>query len=71
MFDATLLGRRLKGLRQQKGWSLNEMGRYLGVTKQAVSRWESGERIPAIEVVCQIADLFQVSVDYLLGRPSK
>lgn len=51
MFDATLFGMRLKELRQQQGWSLNEMGHYLGVTKQAVSRWECGKRVPTIEVI--------------------
>ena len=40
----------------------------LGVTKQSVSNWENGNIMPSVEMLEKIADYFNVSVDYLLGR---
>ena len=42
----------------------------LGVTNQAVSKWESGQSCPDIALLPQIADLFGISIDELFGRPA-
>lgn len=45
-----------------------ELGEKLGVSKQTVSHWETGSRKPDIDILIQMADIFNVSLDYLVGR---
>ena len=57
---------RLVKLRKQKGLSQEELAEKLGLSRQAISKWERGESIPDVLVLKSIADLFGVTVDYLL-----
>jgi transcriptional regulator with XRE-family HTH domain len=59
---------RIKDLRAEKGISQNELAKALGLTQQAISAYENGLREPDLETLQKIADFFNVSVDYLLGR---
>lgn len=54
-------------LRKQKGLTQEDLAKTLGVTNQAVSKWESGQCCPDIQLLPDIAKLFDVSVDELLG----
>lgn len=60
--------KRLKLLRTNKKMTQEELGKKINVTKVSVSGYESGNRKPDIETTQKIADFFEVSVDYLLGR---
>lgn len=63
------IGSRIKDLRRDKGWSQAELAEKLGVTGAVVSKWETGIGSPGLEPVSAMADLFGVSVDYLIkGR---
>ncbi|MGB9780652.1 helix-turn-helix domain-containing protein [Caldanaerobacter sp.] len=59
---------RIKDLRAEKGISQNELAKALGLTQQAISAYENGLREPDLETLQKIADFFNVSIDYLLGR---
>ncbi len=52
--------------RKKNGWSQEELAEKLGVSRQAVSRWESSGSIPDLQRIIRMAELFGVSTDYLL-----
>lgn len=57
----------LKELRKEKGYTQMKLASKLGISRSAVSMWEIGESEPDNAVLCKIAELFDVSIDYLLG----
>ena len=59
---------RLKELRKKKKLSQLRLAIDLSTTQNTISRYETGEREPDIEALIKIANYFDVSVDYLLGR---
>lgn len=61
----------LKELRKQSGFTQKDVAKQLNVTYQCYQRYEMGERQPTPEMLCKLADVFEVSVDYLLGREQK
>lgn len=62
------LSDRLKKLRQEKRLRQDQVAALVGVTKSTVSTWESDIRQPSYQVLIQLANLYHVSTDYLLGR---
>lgn len=58
-------------LRAARGVSLVELGSCLGVTGEAVRLLEKGKRSPSFEMLCALADYFDVSLDYLVGRSDR
>ncbi|MBW2672110.1 MAG: helix-turn-helix domain-containing protein [Deltaproteobacteria bacterium] len=61
-------GNRLRQLRKEKGLTQAELAKLLSIGESTISFYESGKRQPDYETLIRIADLFNVSVDYLLGR---
>lgn len=61
-------GEKVQRLRQQAGMSQDVLAEKLGVSRQAVSRWERDETMPETDKVVALAELFGVTTDYLL-RP--
>jgi len=55
----------------KKGLSQEELAEKVFVTRQAVSRWENGETVPNTETLKLLSDLFEVSINTLLGSPRK
>ena len=60
------LGEKLQKLRKARGWSQEELAGKIEVSRQAISRWESGETLPDAENLLKLSDLFGVTSDYLL-----
>lgn len=58
-------------LRTKKGLSQGELAEKIYVTRQAVSRWETGETVPNTETLKLLSKLFDVSINTLLGSPRK
>ena len=52
--------------RKKNGWSQEELASKLGVSRQAVSKWESSGSIPDLQRILQMSELFGVTTDYLL-----
>ncbi len=66
------LGEKILSLRKARGWSQEELADRIGVTRQAVSRWESDSAKPDADKIIAVCKEFGVSADYLLGlQPRK
>ena len=63
-----ILGYRLRELRKENKMSQENLGKLLGVSKVSISGYENGTRVPSLEVLNGILDIFGISADYLLGR---
>lgn len=59
-------GEKLQALRKARGWSQEELATQINVSRQALSKWESGVSVPDTENVVALSRLFGVSTDYLL-----
>ena len=62
------IGKNIKYLRQQKNMTQDQLADYLGVSYQAVSKWETGANSPDIGLLPQIAKCFKVSLDNLFAE---
>ena len=58
-------------LRTEKGLSQDELAKMVYVTRQAVSRWETGETMPNTETLKLLSKVFNVSINTILGSPHK
>lgn len=63
-------GTRLKALRKQKGWTQKELANQLDIRYSHLNKYENGMHAPPLEKLTQLADIFDVSLDYLvMGLP--
>ncbi len=58
---------RLRQLREENGLSQIELGNRLGVTQQSVFAWEHGKTVPQIQTAIALSQIYNVSLDYLMG----
>lgn len=59
---------RLLSLRKNKGISQKALASEFGISDAAITMMEKGKRLPSFEILCSLADYFDVSLDYLCGR---
>lgn len=59
---------RLLSLRKSKNLSMKDLGSVANVSDEAIRLLEKAKRSPSFEVLCALADFFDVSIDYLVGR---
>ena len=64
----TIFTERLKELRLKKGLTQTELGEKVGVKQNTFTNWEKGKREPSFENLIKLADLLEVSLDWLFGR---
>ena len=68
MEDKFMISMRIRELRKQAKLSQEMMAEKIGVSRQAITKWETGLGVPDIENLVVIADLFKLSLDELMGR---
>jgi transcriptional regulator with XRE-family HTH domain len=61
-----MLSEKLILLRKERGYSQEQLANHMEVSRQAVSKWESGQSTPDLDKLIQLSELFSVSLDYLL-----
>ena len=61
-----VLSDKLVRMRKKNGWSQEELAEKVGVSRQAVSKWESAQSVPEIEKILLLSEMFGVTTDYLL-----
>jgi len=59
-------GEQLKKEREKRGWSQTFLAEKIHVSRQSVSKWETGKNYPSIEVIIELSDLFEITIDELL-----
>lgn len=65
-----MIAEKVKKLREQKGLSQAELARLLGITRSSVNAWEMGISVPSTQYIVDLAGVFDISTDYLLGVDS-
>jgi len=68
MNEKSVFGKRVKYLRESENIKREEFADKLRITYSALSKYETGERFPSPDIINKIADFFNVTTDYLLGR---
>lgn len=63
-----LIAERIKELRSELGLTQSQLAKAIGVSQKAVDYWERGINEPKATYICRMAEFFNVSADYLLGR---
>ena len=63
-----MLGQRIRQLRNDNNWNQEDLGKRMNLAKVTISQYENETRSPNPDIINQFADLFGVTVDYLLGR---
>ena len=64
----TIVGKRIRELRNDKKLSQGELGKLLSVSQDTVSLWAQSKSLPSIEMILALSEIFGVSCDYLLGK---
>lgn len=65
------IGNRISELRKTKGWSQGELANQIEASREAIGKYERNEAVPSVETAKNIADVFEVSLDYLVGDALK
>ncbi|HDR7708438.1 helix-turn-helix transcriptional regulator [Bacillus cereus] len=61
-----IFSERLKEEREKRNWSQNDLAEKIYVSRQSVSKWETGKNYPSIEIIIHLSDLFSITIDELL-----
>ena len=64
------IGEHIMIIRKQKGLSQGELGKRIGTSGDIIGRYERSVITPSIEVIIKMADVLEVSIDYLVGKTS-
>lgn len=63
----SMVADKIKHLRDQKGMTQANLAKQLGITRSSVNAWEMGISVPSTQYIVELAHIFKVSTDYLLG----
>jgi transcriptional regulator with XRE-family HTH domain len=58
----------LKYLRKQRNWTQEELAQRLNISRPQITKWENGDQLPDLESLEKLSNLYEVSIDYLIGK---
>ena len=64
------IGSKIRVERNKNGWTQVELANKMNLSKQTINNWEHGRRIPDIQTLKELSNLFNVSLEYLVGESS-
>ena len=70
MFNVKKMGKQIAHLRIENSYTQEQLAEMLGISPQAVSKWENGKAVPEIPMLCKLSELFNCSVDRILDPSS-
>jgi transcriptional regulator with XRE-family HTH domain len=62
------IGERIIQLRKKKSWSQTELAKEISASREAIGKYERNEAVPSVETAKKIADIFDVTLDYLVDE---
>lgn len=62
-----MIAERIKVLREQQEMTQSQLAKELGITRSSVNAWEQGISVPSTQYIVELASIFKVSTDFLLG----
>ena len=62
-----MIADRIKSLREKQNKTQSELAKELGITRSSVNAWEMGISVPSTQYIVELANIFHISTDYLLG----
>lgn len=62
-----MVAERIKRLREQRNLTQAELAKQMGITRSGVNAWEMGISVPSTQSIVELANIFKVSTDFLLG----
>ncbi len=62
-----MISERIKTLREQNNLTQSDLSKRLGITRSSVNAWEQGISVPSTQYIVELAEMFSLSTDYLLG----
>ncbi len=62
-----MIAEKIKFLREEKGYTQTDLAKILNITRSSVNAWEMGISVPSTQYIVELADIFKISTDYLLG----
>lgn len=66
--NITTIGKQIKTARKFKKWSQKELGELIGLSSQAIGQFERGDNSMTVTTLIQLADVLEVTTNWLLGR---
>lgn len=71
--DYSIMGKKIKEIREKNGLTMEEFGKYFGVGRVTVSRWEKGKKVPDLDTFIKVAEKFNKPLDFFIKEefPSK
>lgn len=71
MFNVKKLGKQIAFMRQKNNFTQEKLAEKLGVSSQAISKWENGNAVPGVPFLYKLSEIFNCSIDSILSFPSK
>jgi len=65
------IGDKILALRKRQGWSQQKLAKQIGTSGPIIGRYERGEMVPSVDVAKKLADIFEVTLDYLMDDTGK